>query len=421
MPSKKIIFINRFFAPDESATSLMLTDLADALSAQGRRILIVTSRLRSDAPRADLVRRERRGTVEIHRVAGSRFGRGTLLGRAVDYLTFYLFSAWRLARLASRGDIVVVKTDPPLLAAFIAPVTRWRKAILVNWIQDLYPETAAALGIVSRGNPLFRAAKALRDRTLLQAAANVVIGDRMADRLRQQGVRDEAVVVIPNWADGTGIRPIPRAASSLRRQWALQDAFVVAYSGNMGRAHSLSALIDAAELAVRQHEPPRAGKASVPSFLLIGNGHQRARLEQEAHQRGLSNVVFKPFQPRERLGESLAVGDLHAVSLRSELEGLILPSKLYGILAAGRPVLYLGDAHGEIAGLLHRHRCGYRVPPDDPAAILHAIRSYAQDPERLAEEGNNARALFESAFSREAAAARWAHLLDRLKAQAGTA
>jgi glycosyltransferase involved in cell wall biosynthesis len=416
---KKLIFVNRFFAPDESASSLMLTDLADALSGRGLRTHVVTSRLRSDDPSDRLPSDEVRGNIRVDRVFSSRFGRGNLAGRAIDYLTFYLFAAWRLARLLRHGDILVVKTDPPLLAAVAAPLARWRKARLVNWIQDLYPETAGALGIIPGNGGLFRWLQSVRDHTLRSAAANVVIGEQMAARIRERGVPADRIAVIPNWADGGAIGPLPDAENPLRREWFPEQAFVVAYSGNMGRAHELSAVLDAAQLLAAHRETTAGDRFPAIRFLFIGSGHQRDNLEDEVRCRGLDNVLFRPFQPRENLQRSLGAGDLHVVSLKPDLEGLILPSKLYGILAAGRPALFLGSADSEIARLLTRHDCGTRAPPDEPAAIRDAIVGYLEDPERLARQGRNARLLFDASFSLEQAVERWVDLIDAVSGSGG--
>ena len=131
-----VLFLNRFFHPDHSATSQMLSDLAFALAEHGRQIRVITSRQCYDAPEVQLAARETVGGVEIHRVWTSRFGREKLVGRAVDYTTFYFSAARTLWRLARRGDVIIAKTDPPMLSIVAAPIARWRGAKLVNWLQD---------------------------------------------------------------------------------------------------------------------------------------------------------------------------------------------------------------------------------------------------------------------------------------------
>ena len=235
-----LIFLNRFYAPDHSATSQMLTDLAVALAGQGQRVQVVTSRERYLDAGARLSARETLQGVEIHRVWTSRFGRSGLAGRAVDYLSFYLSAAWRLRRLARPGDLVVAMTDPPLLSVLVRWALVGRRVRRVNWLQDLFPEVAVALRVRLAGGAVGRVLQGWRDVSLRSAALNVVIGERMAERLRAVGVAPARIRVIHNWADGAAIRPLDPATNPLRRAWGLEHAFVVGYSGNLGRAHEVA-------------------------------------------------------------------------------------------------------------------------------------------------------------------------------------
>src|SRR5262249_35067625 len=187
--------------------------------------------------------RERVNRVSIYRVWTSRFGRTNLLGRTIDYVTFYISAAWCLWRLASAGDIVIAKTDPPMLSLVAGPVCRLRGARLVNWLQDIFPEVAEELGF--RGGAAraaFAMARRLRNRSLSRPAANVVVGERMAARLAALGIEKERIRIIANWADDN-IAPVRPATNQLRASWALQDRFVIGYSGNLGRAHETDTLL----------------------------------------------------------------------------------------------------------------------------------------------------------------------------------
>jgi hypothetical protein len=155
----------------------------------------------------------------------------------------------------------------------------------------------------------------------------------MANYLSSQGIPQSQITVIHNWADGQAIQPLAAENNPLRTEWQLQDKFVVGYSGNLGRAHEFTTILEAATQLI---EDPQI------VFLFIGSGPQKLWLEAEVNKRHLTNVLFKPYQPRECLGDSLTVPDVHLISLRPSLEGLMVPSKFYGIAAAGRPVLYLG-------------------------------------------------------------------------------
>jgi len=396
----KIIFVNRFFYPDHSATSQILGDLAFHMGRNpDREVCVVTSRQRYDEPGAGLAARETVQGVAIHRVWTTSFGRGWLPGRALDYLSFYASAGIALWRLARRGDIVVAETDPPLISVVAGVVARLRGAKLVNWVQDAFPEVAHALGVRV---PFAKRLQALRNRSMRSAEMNVVLGERMAEWARAQGIPEQRLAVIPNWADGGAIRRVAHAGNPLRQEWELEGKFVVAYSGNLGRAHDFETLLDAAERL--RGEPDIV-------FLFIGGGHHRTLLEAAVRERNLASVRFAPYQPRERLGDSLGVADVHWMSLFPALEGLIVPSKVYGALAAGRPVLMVGDVDGEIGRLLERHECGMTVGPGQGLEFASAVMRLRDAPEMREIMGRRAREAFEAHYSRDRGCMAWERLL----------
>ncbi len=399
----KIIFLNRFFYPDHSATSQLLTDLAFHLADKGQDVSVICSRQRYDDPASELPVAERLNNVQVFRVWTSRFGRQNLIGRGLDYLSFYLSAAWQLYRLARAGDIVVAKTDPPMISVVAGWIARLRRAHLVNWLQDLFPEVAIALDIKGFDGVLGRMLVRLRNRSLQQARGNVVLGQLMAQRLALDGVSQERIHIIHNWADGESIKPLLAVRNSLRKEWGLEDKFVVGYSGNLGRAHEFGTLLNAAESLQQE-------KKIV--FLFIGGGAQLVKVQEEVHRRALQNCMFQPYQPRERLHESLGVPDLHLVVLRPELEGLIVPSKFYGIAAAGRPTLYVGDSQGEVAQIIAQGDAGVTVAVGDGDGLAEQIVLLNQDAERCARLGRNARLLFDEGFSRQRALHAWSELLN---------
>ena len=424
----RIVFINRYFYPDHSATSQMLSDLAFFLAGAGHEVCVVTSCQRYDDAAAGLALRERIDGVEVHRVRTTRFGRDNLLGRAADYASFYLAAGWRLRRIARAGDVIVAKTDPPLISVVAALVARRRGARLVNWVQDVFPEVAEALGVRALKGPQAGLLRSLRNGAFRSAAANVVLSEGMAEvvaRESAQIVREspkgtsfrararsdntgvvgaslransasgglaERIRVIPNWADMEAIRPVAAANNPLRREWGLEGKFVACYSGNMGRAHEFDTILGAAERL--------AGKAETIAFQFIGGGAQRGMLEDEVRRKGLPNVQFRPYQDRAGLSFSLGVGDVHLVSQRPEVEGYVFPSKLYGILAAGRPLVFIGDREGEISLLAKREGIGVAVREGD-AALREAM-------------GARARALLCERYDKRIAFKAWMELLREL-------
>lgn len=403
---KRIIFLNRYFHPDHSATSQVLSDLAFHLAASGHAVRVLTSRQLYDNPAAELLATETVRGVAIRRLSATRFGRAGLLGRGADYGSFYV-AVWReLIAGAQPGDIVVAKTDPPLLCLPAASAVRRRGLLLVNWLQDLYPEVAMRLRVPVVAGPLGAALLKWRDAALRQAAANVVVGEGMAAAVRGRGVAADRIEVIPNWCDDNEIRPIAHTDNALRREWGLADRFVVGYSGNLGRAHEFATLLQA---ALRLRDEPRI------VFLFVGGGSRVAELRRQVTALELdANFRFLPYQDRARLRFSLGAADVQWLSLRPELEGLIVPSKFYGIAAAGRPVISVTAPDGEIAALVRQHNCGVVVAPGDGAALAAALRELAANPEAAAAMGSRARAMLDAQFARRQAFARWDGVFDSL-------
>jgi glycosyltransferase involved in cell wall biosynthesis len=363
----RLVFVNRYYAPDQSATAQLLTDLAGHLERSGQSVHIVTSRLLYDDATARLPARDELDGVTVWRVWTSRFGRANLFGRAFDYLTFYLSAMWRLLWLVRRGDTVIAKTDPPLIS-IVAAVVCWIKgARLINWLQDLFPEVAEALGVGLAKGPLGRLLRRLRNWSLKRAETNVVLGELMKERLLANGIPEHRIAVIHNWVVGE-LEPVARADNPLVREWGLGGKFVVGYSGNLGRAHNYQAMLGAIEKL--QHRSDLV-------FLFIGGGAGMDVLKHEVGARGLQNVLFKPYQPLERLSQSLSVADIHLITLEPALEGLIVPSKFYGVMAVGRPICYIGDRNGEIARLIDRYRLG--AVTEGSSELVFAIVEMAQN------------------------------------------
>lgn len=369
----RLLFINRFYAPDVSATAQLLADLAEALAAEGLEVAVVASRLLYEDPAARLPAREERAGVRVRRVWTSRFGRRNLLGRALDYASFYLSATLALAAEARPGDTIVAMTDPPLISVPAALVAAVRGCRLLVWCQDVFPEIAQAHGLaLARGLP-GRLLRRLRDWSFARADTIVAIHPSMARKLAELGLPPEKIAVVENWAPA-GIRPIPHEANPLRREWGLEGESVVAYSGNLGRVHDPEAVID----LVRR----TAGKGV--TWLFVGGGAGMERLKRVVAEERLEGVVFRPYQPRERLAESLSLADLHLVSLDPRFEGLVYPSKVYGIRAAGRPLLWLRPGL-EVEDLREAAEPPAPVVPDGLAAALAGWRALFAAAARTAE------------------------------------
>nr|WP_299911650.1 glycosyltransferase family 4 protein [Sphingomonas bacterium] len=403
---RRIVFVNRFYAPDHSATAQILTDLAEHLAGRGWDVEIVTSRLIYGAARATLPARDSINGVAVTRVPTIGAAIPGLPGRLLAYMTFYFGAGWALLRRLRRGTIVVAKTDPPLIGLVALVAARLRGAKLVNWVQDLYPEIAAEMGMRVLRGPIGATLSALRDLSLRRAALTVAIGRRMADRIARHGVSERRIAIIANWSDDEAIAPSAANSPALREEWGLpDDAFVLEYSGNLGRAHEADTLLAAAALLAERRDI---------WFLFVGGGHAQAELRRKAAEDRRDRFVFQPYQPRARLSESLAVGDAHWLSLRPEFEGLIVPSKVFGIAAAARPIVAVCDPNGEVPSMIAELEAGIAVTPGDGHALAAAILSLADDRAACRAMGGRARVMLQQGFLRDTALEQWTTRLETL-------
>jgi glycosyltransferase involved in cell wall biosynthesis len=410
--ARKVVFVNRFYYPDQSATSQMLTDLAVRLADAGVPVHVICSRQLYENATAKLPRCEVIRGVHVHRVWTSTYGRSSLRGRAVDYASFYLSATAYLGSLLRAGDVAVVKTDPPMLSVFAAIAVAVRRAKLVNWLQDVFPEVATRLGVTKLNPVLLTGLQAMRDRSLAFAKANVVLGTLMRDYLKSRDIDADRLHIIENWSDSAAAAPKTTAQSELRERLELRNKFLVGYSGNLGRAHEHETIVAAANL-LRDH-------ADI-AFLMVGGGAKMQLLQHLVAESGLDNFHFLPYQPRESLADSMAAADVHLACLLPDLEGLIVPSKVYGILAASRPVVFIGAARGEIAQLIQEAGCGESVRCGDGAGLARVLLELRNNPVRAEMMGRAGRSTFETRFTVERAVGRWKVLLDDMGISANNA
>lgn len=384
----RVLLLNQYYAPDNAATAQILADVGADLASAGHDVRAVCSDRAYASPDRRYPGRERIDGVEVVRCRTSGFGRGTALGRITDYATFLIGAVFALVA-GPRPDVVLCLSTPPMIAALGWLYARLRGAAFVYWVMDVYPDVAFELGVLRRGSPAGWALGALSRFLVRRADRVVALGRTMADRLeRGSGRRSD---VVHNWADGDVIRPRPVVGHPLRAEWGWDGRFVVLYSGNQGLAHEFDTVLDAAEGLAEDGDV---------LFAFVGGGPRRAEVEAEVRRRGLPNVEFRPYVERERLGESLTAGDVHLVTLRDGLPGLLVPSKIYGIFAAGRPTLYVGPAEGEIHDHVAAGRCGTRVAVGDVDGLVAAVRAYRDDPETVRTQGAAARATFEACYAR---------------------
>jgi glycosyltransferase involved in cell wall biosynthesis len=290
-----------------------------------------------------------------------------------------------------------------LLQLLNTSIIRIKGGKVINWLQDLFPEIAQRLGVFPGPGGLARLIASWRDMALRAAQVNVVISARMKHYLAGRGVNNTQL--IPNWSHEELITPLAHADNPLRQAWGLTDKFIVGYSGNFGRAHEFSEIIEAMTLL-----------SAHPGiyFLFIGEGAALQQLTADIEKQGLTNASFKPYQPREALRYSLGAIDLHLVSLKAGMEDLVLPSKLYGVLAAGRPVAFIGDKEGDMAKLVAAEGIGFAIEHGDGAGLAEKIIGVCRDVALQNRLQVRSRQVFERSYSRSIGANSWKQCLSGL-------
>lgn len=387
----RVIILNQFFYPDHSATGQLMTDLAESLVEQGVEVTALSGRGRYNGGESLSLSEEYKG-VRIRRAWATSFGKGSLFGRLADYLSFYLGASRTLLRLP-RHDIVMALTTPPLIGLIALIIGRLRDMRVVSLVQDVYPDVAVALGSLKKRNPATRLLDALNRFVLRKSDRIVVLGECMRERVAAKVGAENAdrIDVIHNWADGEEIRPLEGEENPFSMRHNLNGKFVILFSGNLGRVNEFETVLRSA-LTLRD-------RADI-IFLFIGEGARASEIQTFSEAHNLGNIRMLPYEPRENLRYSLAAGHASLVTLADGLAGLSVPSKTYGILAAGRPILFVGDAQSSVARIVRDNNCGEIISSGDSDRLAQVITDWASDKEKLSRLNHAAREAFGKHFDR---------------------
>lgn len=389
-----LLFVNAHYYPDVASTGQHLTDLAEFLAAEGHPVSVLTSRGRYVAGKVDAPEREERNGVAITRVRATTFGRGSHLGRLVDYASFYVQV---LARLLGprRHDGVIFLTTPPLLsfAGRVARLLRGQRYGI--WSMDLHPDAEFASGMLGERSLLGRLLEWANATGYRGADFVVDLGAYMKSRLVAKQVSAQRTATIHVWSRVEEIEPTPREANPIIDELGLRDRFVVMYSGNAGIVHDFA---DVKEAMLRLRNDP------LIYFLFVGGGPQRGDIEDFARRHAIENFSYREYFPREQLRYSLAAADAHLITLRAPFVGIAVPGKLYGIMASGRPALFVGPAQCESADAIREAGAGVVIDPasvpDGAGAIVSTIRRWAADAQEAARLGAAGRSAFLARYER---------------------
>jgi colanic acid biosynthesis glycosyl transferase WcaI len=401
---KRVLFINQYYWPDHASTAQHLTDLAESFANCGYECHVVTSqgRYKPGEPRPPAY--EVHEGVHIHRVPATSLGRRGTWARMTDYLSFYA-GAMVKAMLLPRFDAVVTLTTPPIIGLVGTLLKRLKKTRHVFWSMDLHPDASLALGRMSPRSLFGRAMSWLSGFVYRHADRVVVLGPYMADRIALKGVAPDRITTIPVWSQRDEIYPTPREANPLRKSLKLERTFVAMYSGNLGLAHSFDEFIEVAR---------RLRDRSDIVFVYVGEGPRLAEVKAARDRDELPNIRFLDYVPRSQLQASLALADVHLISMRPEMTGIVVPGKLYGVMAAGRPALFVGPEHCESADTIRDAGCGITVTQGDTDGLLAALLRLASNPGLARRMGEKGRSAFLVAHDRKICCAQWLELIGEL-------
>ncbi len=371
-----ILILNEYYPPDTSATAKLASIVAEAL-AEKYRVTVVAGRPSYDPDERypySLLRRKIRNGVTIECVGSTAFSRHKMTGRVSNYLSYLAMAVPRA--LAIRADIILAMTDPPIEGIAGAFVARLKRRPYVYNIRDMYPDMALGGGIVG-DRAWVRLWEKMHRWALRQAKRVIVLGDDMRERILRKGINPANVVVV---RDGTVLpETLAEQSHPIAQEIRCGYSFAAIHAGNLGFYGAWDTLLQAAKLLEQENT----------GVIFVGEGANRARLQAAAQ--GSANVRFLPFRPAAEIPLVMAAGDVHIICVRRGLEGVVVPSKLYSVLAAGRPVLAVAAEESDAVRIVRNARCGLAADPDDPASVAAALRKMRDDPRELTDMGRRAR------------------------------
>jgi glycosyltransferase involved in cell wall biosynthesis len=392
----RILLLNEYFPPDTSATAKIAAEIAAAL-AKNHQVTVLAGRPSYDPTERQppaFLGREKHGTLTIERVGSTTFSRHQMTGRVANYLSYLMLAVPRA--IALRADVVLAMTDPPLngiAGAIVAALTR--RPFVYN-IRDLYPDMAVGGNIIQAG-PIAALWEKMHRWTLRRADQIIVLGEDMRERIASKGIDEKRVSIVRDGA-------VPPTRIALADEPATREircgfSFVLMHAGNLGFYGAWETLVRASRILT----------SDGIGLIFVGDGASKPAVEKMA--RNCQAVRILPFRPTGEIPNVMAAGDLHIVTVKRGLEGVVVPSKLYGILAAGRPVLAVAPAVSDVARLVREFDCGICVEPEDADGIVQMVRGLRNRPETLREMGVRALELSRS-FRRETELRRFVEIVE---------
>ena len=377
----ELAFVSEVFHPNPQSTSQLLSCLFADWPIKPGSVAVVCGKESSEA--TDLHLNKSFSAIMVRRCGLQINGKRSLMNRLIRYFSFTLGATWAILRLRPRRICAV--SNPPYSPIWMWLLTRLTRTPYDLLLHDVYPDGLVAIGMLSSNSLVSRVWGSLNRIAFCSAASVIVLGRDMADLVNTRyGVCRESICVIPNWS------PTSFSTAVRRERCEPHEPFTAIYSGNMGSWHDIDMIVEAARLLADDHRI---------SIRMVGDGNRRSAAETRSLELRLDNIAWADFVPLEQLGELLASCDVALVSQRDGLTGIAVPCKLYGILAAGRPVLAAVPATCETAMVICEESCGMVVAPHDPAGLAEALRRLADDPAECRRMADRAQSAYATNYS----------------------
>lgn len=403
--------VSELYHPELTSTGYFMTGVAEGVAAS-REVRVLCSQPTYAARGTLAPVTETHGGVHIERCAGTRFDKDRIGLRLVNLVTISLSIGWLVFRRVRRGDVVLVVTNPPTLPFVVYLAARLRRTHVVLRIEDVYPEVLTAAGMSARSSPLVRLVGAATRMLYRRMLRIVVLGRDMAALVGAKlGDHSDRMVRIPNWGDIDGVSPLPRTSNAVLARIGATDKFVIQYMGNMGRTHGVDTLA-AAALRMRS--------SSHLHFLFIGWGARKAALEAMVAEQDVSHMTVLPGCSAAELGEHANAADVVVIAFQKGMAGVSVPSRMYNVMAAGKPILAVAESQSELAYVVLEEGIGWVVPPNDVDALVAAIETASRTPaDELVAMGRRAREAAVSRYSKPPVIEAYTRLMNELEMAAG--
>lgn len=387
-----ILILNQYYAPDVASTGHLLHELAGDLVKQGFKVRVITCRP-SYGPRETWVPcplREHKDGVYVKRMITTRLSKDGTLGRVLNITTFFLPLLVRMLLTSRKDDVHLYTTNPPFLGVIGAVVSLFRKHRYVQLLHDSHPQVGVMVGKVRKGSLVERIWHRI-NRLMYQRAEQTIVLCEAARTLvcETYGIPPDRVHVIHNWADPRELNPKPKVESEFAKQHGLIEPFTLMYSGNLGLYYEFETVLTAAERL----------KGENFRLVLVGSGGRRNWIAEEIKKRNLTNTLLLPYQPYEKLSDSLSASDAQLVTIAKGIEGISFPSKLYSAMAVARPIVALSEAHSEMRKIVETNNVGRWSEIGDADALVKMLREMMADHESCRQMGHNARKTLEDKFT----------------------